>query len=258
MQEAEIVPGFLFPADQQAAGAVGPRVGALDDPAPRFGLAAMRTLGGFPFARNVCDVPPTRGQAADRLRVVPFVQAQVLAAAKFGPRTANGNALERFLDQLLIMHIGAGDRDADRHAAAIGERRAFDAQFAAIGRVFPRLFPPRAALWSWRRRDFAIAIRCRRVRHTPPVPAARPWRRRRARPTLESTNESRCRNRTPSAWPSTDTPSAGHTECQPRPFAAPAGRGRLCNSSCKPGAPVESVAIKLRGFGETMTHNSPP
>ena len=56
MDEGEKVVGFLFPADEESSGAVGPRVMPLDDPATGAGVSSMRPLGIFAFAGNVNDV----------------------------------------------------------------------------------------------------------------------------------------------------------------------------------------------------------
>lgn len=56
MQEAKIVADFLFPPDQQSARAIRPRVGSLDDPAPRFSVPALGDRGFFTLPWNVSDV----------------------------------------------------------------------------------------------------------------------------------------------------------------------------------------------------------
>ena len=142
MQEAEVVGDFLFPANQQPTGAVDPRVSSFNHPAAGFGSPTMRCRGGFPLARDVDDVATAFGGSSHGLGVVAFVRTEVLSLARRRFRTADGNAFERFSHQRLVMHIGPGDRHAQWHAATVGQRRAFDAEFAAIGGVFPRLFPP--------------------------------------------------------------------------------------------------------------------
>lgn len=156
MDEAEIIRGLLLPADQESPGAVGPRVVAFDDPPSGAALASMTALRVFAFAGDVnCVASSSRGQP-DGLRVVPFVRAQMLSAARGRAWSADRDALERVANQLLVMHIRAGDRDPQWNAAAVGQRRAFHTEFASIGRVFPGLFPPRAEPWSWLRPNSAI------------------------------------------------------------------------------------------------------
>ena len=94
-------------------------------------------------------------------RVESLVAAQMLRAAGGRAGAANRNAVERRVKELLVMRIGAGNRQAQRHAAAIGQHRPLDAQLAPIRRVWAGFFPrPREPWWS-SRRDFATSIGCR-------------------------------------------------------------------------------------------------
>jgi hypothetical protein len=61
----------------------------------------------------------------------------------------------------VIVDVGPGDGHAQGDAGPVGQKRTFDPGFPAIGGVAARLFPPRAALSSSRRRSPA--------RTTPPA-----------------------------------------------------------------------------------------
>src|SRR6187401_436778 len=188
MQESQIVSDLLFPADQQASCAVDPRVRSLDDPSSRLAAAACRAGCVFAFAGNVTDVAPSFGRTPDGLGVVAFVSAEMLFLARRGVRTAERNAGQCFMNQLLIVHISAGNGHANRHASPVGEHRTLDPKFAPIGRVFPGFFPHPAAPWSSPRPNSAIATQCLAGSRTPPAPRATVSQKCLLAPTLESTH----------------------------------------------------------------------
>lgn len=129
-----------LPADEQTAEPVVPGVRSLDDPAPWLALdaAEQRLLATAPDVR--CD--PTR--ANGRLGVfvvVPFVEAQVLGAAR-AARRSQDNRIERLPDEPLVVDVRAGDLGGQRNAAAVGQDVAFDAAFRPIRGVRAREVPP--------------------------------------------------------------------------------------------------------------------
>src|SRR5690606_16815839 len=114
-------------------------------------------------------------------------------------RTTHGNTCERFLNQLLVMHIGAADSNADRHTRPFGQHRPLDTQLAPVGRVVPSFFPRPAATWSSPRPDFATATGCQSTRRILSRPYAIVSRTRHLRPTPESNCEWRCLHQAPGA-----------------------------------------------------------
>ena len=172
MQEAQIIRGFLFPANQQASRAVGPRVGSFHNPSARFASSASRHCGTLAFARNMRDVSSTLGTAPHRLRVVPFIGAKMLLVTPFRRWTFYGDALKCFCDQLLIVHIRAGHGDSDGNPRAVCQHRTLDTQLASICRVFPGFFPLPVAPWSSPRLNSATSSRFPSTRHTLPRHAA--------------------------------------------------------------------------------------
>jgi hypothetical protein len=238
MQEPHVIRSFLFPADQQASRTVGPRVSSFHDPAARPTTAASRNRRTFTLSRNVNDVLATTCCTSDRFRIVSLVRAKMLLLATGRLRTPHGNILKRFGNQLLIMHICAGDSYADGHAAPLGQHRPLDAQLATIGRVFPGFFPHPVAPWSSPRPNFATASQFPLTRRTLPEHVATAFRILRVEPILESTHGSRCPTRIAPASPSTDNQSAAHTQFPSRYFAKAIVGVRLCNSVCKLGAAV--------------------
>jgi len=141
MQEGQIVRGFLLPADQQSSRAIEPGVCAFDFPATRLAAAVFRLRRFVFFARDVRRVSALTNCGIHGSARVAFVEAEMLrfSRSRFGALDRNG--IKRFGDELLIRYMGAGDRDGQRDAAAIDQRRTLDAQLPAIGRVLAGFFP---------------------------------------------------------------------------------------------------------------------
>src|SRR5688572_8767704 len=147
MQQSFIIGGFLFPSHEDAAVSVKPRRDTLDHPTP--GALAPHALFGLLLAprADVRHVAVTAELLANRVAIVALVEAQMSSTPR-SRRARNRNAEERRGKKLLVVCIGAADRQTDRHAAAVGENRPFDAQLTAIGGVFAGFFPRPAAPWS--------------------------------------------------------------------------------------------------------------
>src|SRR3974377_2469926 len=106
------------------------------------------------------------------------------------------NAVERCAEEFLIVAVRAVNRQAQWHAAAIGQHRSFDTRLAPIGRVWAGFFPrPREPWWS-PRRDFATSIGCRAARRNAAADTSRAYGRRGVASTLGSTGARNCRSRT--------------------------------------------------------------
>lgn len=148
MEKREVVCGFLFPANEDAAEAVHPAVRALDYPAA--GLVARLVLDepGFLTARfDVGREAELLAQLADFVVVVALVQAQVQLQAGFTHRRNQRHARERFLRKLEVVAIGGPNRNTDRNPAAFRDQRALRALLRPIHRRRPGFFPRRAAPW---------------------------------------------------------------------------------------------------------------
>ena len=258
MQKAEIVRGLLFPSDEKSSRAVHPRVSAFDDPTPCTSFAAMRTSRVFAFRRNVDDVSTALCGTPDCFRVVAFVGTQMLSFAQSRPWTSNWNTAQSLDDQFLIMHIGAGDGHAKRKSRSIGQHRAFDAEFAAIRRVFPCFFPHPTEPSPSRRPNFATPNRCLGDRRILPERFATAFGIRRVRPTLESKREWRSPIRIRSASLSIGNQFAAHTKFRSPRFATATADVPLYNSVCNSGRAVRCGSIERREAGETLTHNFRP
>src|SRR6266550_1671200 len=133
MNEAQVILDFLFPPHQQAAGAIGPGVGRFDDPAAGA-MPLPTTASLFVATANVrlIAAAPRNGQRG--LPEVTLVEAEVLPAATARARPLHRNRMQRGLQKFLVVSIGPGNRNSQRHAAAVGENRTLHAELTAIGR----------------------------------------------------------------------------------------------------------------------------
>src|SRR5271155_444027 len=231
---------------------------AFDFPTPSFAATMLRLRGLVGLARNMRRIAALADFAVNRFADIAFVEAKMLRLMRSGCGALDRNGVERGSDHLLVRHIGAFDGDGQRHAAAIDQRRAFDAELAAIGRVFPGFFPHQAAPWSSPHPDSAISSRCLSGHHTRSRPAPRTPRTRPIPPTLGSRRESRCRSQTVWASPSTGSRWPTHTRCHPRPSAWATEDDHLYNCFCKSGSPDQSAPTRPRESGETLTLNHRP
>jgi len=94
VQEAQIVGGLLFPADEEAAGAVGPGMGPFDDPTPGLAIAMLSRWGVVILLGDVGNVVTLAGGCADSISIVSFVATQMLLLMGRGLGAADGNALQ--------------------------------------------------------------------------------------------------------------------------------------------------------------------
>ena len=143
MDEREVVLGLAFPPNEQAAEAIVPRVGPLDDPAARLPARAAGQ-GRFAAAPNVRDdaAPPHRRLGIGV--VIPFVETQVRRPARASGR-AHDDVIEHLADLPLVVHVRAGDARGDGHPPPVGQNVPFHAAFRAVRRVRPGGAPPLGA-----------------------------------------------------------------------------------------------------------------
>lgn len=142
-----MVLGLLRPADEQAAVAVEPRVGAFDDPAPSavVGLSPDR-LGLLPERADVGGEAELVHQLVDGRVVVALVQAEPLRASICRVRPLDRDRLDGCPEQLLVVAVGAVVGYPERDAAGVGEERALRPFFALSVGFGPVFSPPSGAL----------------------------------------------------------------------------------------------------------------
>ncbi len=140
MEQREVVVALAFPANEEAAEAIVPRVGALHHPAP--GLPADATeQRRLALAANVRrDAADADGRFGVRV-VVPLVETDVRRATR-AARGPHDDVVEHFADQPFVVHIGAGDARGHRDPTAVGQDVPFYAAFRPVRRIRSRVVPP--------------------------------------------------------------------------------------------------------------------
>ena len=119
-----------------------PAVRALDHPATRPSALAPARL----FAAS-SEMWLDAAHADSGLRVivvVALVETEVLGSTGAAGR-GDDHGIERFADHPLVVDVCAGQRDADRDAATVGQDVAFRSEFSSIGRIGPSEAPPLGA-----------------------------------------------------------------------------------------------------------------
>jgi hypothetical protein len=219
MQQSDVVRRFLLPPHENAAGAVQPRVDALDDPPPR--TVPTTALCLFLATRtNMGRVASSPGCAANGFGVIAFVAAEILFAPATWSGPWNRNAVKSGLDKSLIVHVGTSHSQADGHASPVGQHRSFHPKLTAIRWVFPGFFPRPAAPLSAPRPGSANAKRCPAERRIVATVTSTVGGRYPAPSTLGSSDGSCCRRRNTLARPSTGNPCAAHSRYHSLPAAS--------------------------------------
>ena len=149
MEHREVSVGAFLPADEDAAEAVQPGVGAFDDPAA--GAEAGLAFDRLRFRAAAADVRGERefvGECADLVVVVGGVEAEPLGELwrRLGP--LDRDAFERLAGELVVVQVRARCRDRERDALALGEERSLRPFLALSVGFGPVSSPPRGALPS--------------------------------------------------------------------------------------------------------------
>lgn len=140
MDEGQVVARLPLVADEQAAVTVVPAVGALHDPSAWFAASAAHQglfTASADVRRHVAIPDLLLGVGV----VVPLVQAEVVRTT-WASRASMNDSVERGAGHPLVVNVGGGQLDADRHAAAVRQDVAFCAEFCTIGRIGARVVPP--------------------------------------------------------------------------------------------------------------------
>jgi len=117
VKKATVVFSDALPAHEQSSEAVVPRVGAFDDPSPRFSANASEQR----MLSATTDVRDDSSTAHGSLRigvVVAFVQAQVHGPTRTS-RCAQDDSVESLGDQPLVMDVRARDLRGQGNAATV-------------------------------------------------------------------------------------------------------------------------------------------
>src|SRR5262245_1618295 len=257
MEKGQVVLGLLLPTNQAPPKSLHPAMGPLDHPPPRSipRLAGQR-LGLFPPRPHMRRETKLLDQLPRILVVIALIQTQPLWLLGRGLWPLDRNAPERGLDELLVVAVGALDGQAHGKAVGFDQQAALGAQFAAIGGIFSRLFPPQAGPWSWPHPSLTIASRVLSVGHIPPGPGTRVGRTPPRRSIPESgggpRNARRCRWRR--GLP-TGNRYVGGKRWHPWPCGRPrAGYGSPADAACAGAGAVQSASKVHRGYA---SHHPP-
>lgn len=149
VEHGEVGVGAFLPADEDAAEAVEPGVGAFDDPAAgaEAGLALDR-LRLVAAAADVRSERELRREFAHLVVVVAAVEAQSLWPPPCWPWPLDRDRLERGAAELEVDYVRARRRDPERDALALGEERSFRPFLALSVGFGPVSSPPSGALPS--------------------------------------------------------------------------------------------------------------
>ena len=207
MDKGQVITDLLFPTHKQAPRAVRPGVTSFDYPAAGALPGATLWLD-FALTRDVRNIAEASGEGFRGPTAIAFVQTEMLPTPSSRLGTRQGNRLQRGTKQLDVVSVGAGDRDAQWHAATIRHDRSLDAELTAIGGVFAGFFPRPTVPWSWLRPTLASATRSRVSCHTFAGIVSRSDGTPGVGSIPESTDAPYWRNRTAAATPSTGSPYA--------------------------------------------------
>ena len=149
MEHRQVGVGAFLPAGEDAAEAVEPGVGALDDPA--VGAEASLALDRLCFlaaATNVGGERELLSELADLLVVVGGVEAEPLRDLRRRLGPLDRDALERVAGELVVVQVRARWRDPDRDARTVGEEAPFRPFLALSVGFGPVSSPPKGAFPS--------------------------------------------------------------------------------------------------------------
>jgi len=132
-----------FVTDAQPPELMQPTQGAFHDPTGFAQAAAMRPTDARQSAGDSQPAQPTMMGTAAVSPVAlhdlrPLTRATGFAAQRW-------NRQHQGLQLPAVMHVGGGDLGTQRKSLGIGAKMMLAARFAAVGRVRPRLKPPKTA-----------------------------------------------------------------------------------------------------------------
>ena len=234
MNHRQVIFRFLFPSDQDAAKAIHPAMGSLHHPTTRLeaGLSFDR-LRFLTACLDVGRITELLDQIAHRVIVITFVQAHPLRMASAGLGAFDRNTLQRRLDQLAVMPIGAVNRQANRYAAGFRQQTAINAFFGPIRGIGAGFFPRPAGLLSSRRPSTATTSRCLLIYRNLPKPIPTASKTPRPGSILETASGPCCWNTSPFRLTrSIGNRFAGRKRFRPWPDGPAPGADRRRNDGC--------------------------
>jgi len=149
VEHGEVGVGAFLPAGEDAAEAVEPGVGALDDPAA--GAEASLLLDRLSLLSAAADVggeAELGGEFAHLVVVVAAVEAETLWLLRRRLGSFDRDALDRGAGELEVVQVRSGRFDPDRDALALTEEAPFRPFLALSVGFGPVCSPPSGALPS--------------------------------------------------------------------------------------------------------------
>jgi hypothetical protein len=170
MNNGSIVFRFLFPADEHPAEPIHPTVRSFHHPAPRsLAGASARHRRLLSARRDVSDHPQRSQECTHLVKVIPFVQTQVVRAVQRRPWSSHGNAFDRLPHQLEVVDVRSRDGQSHRNAVSFDQQTSLGAGFGSIRGIRAGFFPRPAAISSSPRPCSATTSPDLSVRRTPPT-----------------------------------------------------------------------------------------
>jgi hypothetical protein len=149
VEHGDVGVGAFLPAGEDAAEAIQPGVGALDDPAAgaEAGLVFDRVCF-FASGADVGGERELRAEVAHLHVVVAAVEAEALRRLGCWRGSLDRDRLDRGAAELEVVQVRARWRDPDRDTLALGEERPFRPFLALSVGFGPVSSPPKGALPS--------------------------------------------------------------------------------------------------------------
>jgi hypothetical protein len=142
-QEGLVDVSAAFVADTQSAELMQPAERTFHNPT---GLAQTTTMQRALARQSISDAQTAQPTTVGRTAVSTIALNKVRTSARSSNFAAHRwHPRQQRLQLTAVMHVGRGQLDAERNALGIGEKMMFAARFAAVGRVRPRLEPPKRA-----------------------------------------------------------------------------------------------------------------
>ena len=122
MQHAEVVVGFLFPANKQASKTVGPRMSSFYNPSPGLeSLVAFTLFNSLTAGFEMRLIAMAIQEIANIPRVITFAEVAVLMAFRGWLQAFFRNTVKSPFNKFNVVSVGTADFNTQRDTAGISE-----------------------------------------------------------------------------------------------------------------------------------------
>ncbi len=174
MQHTRVILRFLLPTNQNATVSIHPTVCPFSHPAASLESRGTPDQLRLLTARaNMRREPEFPRQVTHFVKVIPFVQTQVLRFLPRRPGSFHGNAFDRLPRKLEVVDVRPRHGQSHRNTVRFGEQASLGAGFGSIRRVWTGFSPRPAAPWSSPRPYSAKTSSTPSVRRTLPIRLAK-------------------------------------------------------------------------------------